>query len=288
MSEHLPFQLRRMTTADIPDGMRLKRAANWNQQEQDWALFLRAGQEGCMVAEKDGKVVGTVTSINYAGRFSWIGMLLVDPSSRRLGIGTTLLKEAIRLAEHQGTIRLDATPQGKLLYDTLGFQDEYLLSRYQLKYCNTDMLPEPAPYCRPMTFEDMDKIRDLDTPVFGASRSTILSSLYDMGRNYAWIYHTGDRITGFCLGRPGSNFEQIGPIVSSDQQSAIALLLQALGQCQGKPVIIDVPDEQKAFRSFVEGLGFEIQRPFIRMYLGTHRFRGLPEMQYAIAGPEIG
>lgn len=277
-----------MTDRDIADGMRLKRAANWNQLEKDWALFLRAGQEGCMVAEMNNKVVGTVTTINYDGRFSWIGMLLVDPSTRRMGVGTTLLKEAIHLAQNKGTIRLDATPEGKLLYDTLGFKDEYRLSRYQLKCCNKEELPSTSQDCRPMSYIDLKKIIDLDTPVFGAPRPTIINSLYDMGTPYAWVTSIDGRIVGYCMGRPGSNFEQIGPIVSFDPRSAIALLLHALRQCAGKPVVIDVPDAQKQFRSFVEKLGFEVQRPFIRMYLGTHGFRGKPELQYTIAGPEIG
>ena len=90
------------------------------------------------------------------------------------------------------------------------------------------------------------------------------------------------------MGRPGSNFEQIGPIVAYDFDTASYLLLRALRECQDKSVILDIPDDQKNFRTFVENFGFSIQRPFIRMYLGDHPYRGKPELQYAIAGPEIG
>jgi GNAT superfamily N-acetyltransferase len=277
-----------MGEKDIPDGMRLKQAARWNQLEQDWALFLKAGPDGCFVAEVNGKVIGTVTIINYVNRFSWIGMVLIDPETRRMGIGTALLKEAIRVATGKGTIRLDATPDGKKLYDTLGFKDEYNLSRYQLALCERDNQPAPALTCYKISPDDINRITSYDGEIFGAPRPVILQSLFRMGKTYAWILKTGGQIKGYCLGRPGSNFEQVGPIIAVDKETACSLLLHALDQCHGKSVVVDVPDDHKAFRLFVESIGFTIQRPYIRMYLGRHDYPGKPEFQYAIAGPEIG
>jgi len=278
-----------MQKIDIPEGMRLKNAARWNQLEQDWDLFLEAGdQNGCMVAEIDGQVAGTVTTINYANRFSWIGMVLVDPAKRRMGIGTALLKEAIQRATGKGTIRLDATPDGKKLYDILGFKDEYNLSRYQLGRCDRNTLPGPGSACRKISPDDIIQLMDFDAGIFGAPRLAILKSLYQMGRPYAWLSQTEDYINGYCLGRPGSNFEQVGPIIARDDDTATSLLLHAMHQCHGKSVVVDVPDDQKAFRLFVQSIGFTVQRPYIRMYLGRHDYPGKPEFQYAIAGPEIG
>jgi ribosomal protein S18 acetylase RimI-like enzyme len=286
--ESTEFQLRPMERTDIPAGMRLKEAAKWNQLEQDWELFLESSQTGSLVAEYRGKIVGTVTSVNYSRRFSWIGMLLVDPSTRRMGLGTTLLKEAMRLSADYGTIRLDATPQGKLLYDTLGYKDEYYLNRYQINECNIADLPDPDQACTKMTQNDLEQVIQFDQEIFGAARPGILQSLFNMGPNYAWILPSNDRLSAFCLGRPGSNFEQIGPLIAHDYKSASRLLLHALRNCHGKPVILDIPDDQKDFRSLAEDLGFSIQRPFIRMYLGDHPYRGIPKYQFTIAGPEIG
>jgi hypothetical protein len=90
------------------------------------------------------------------------------------------------------------------------------------------------------------------------------------------------------MGRPGSNFEQIGPIIAEDRTIAANLLLHALHQCSGKAVVIDVPDDQVDFRSFIEEIGFHIQRPFIRMFNGQLKYPGKPQFQFGIAGPEIG
>jgi GNAT superfamily N-acetyltransferase len=279
------YNLRPMREKDIPAGMRLKNAAGWNQLEGDWKLFLNSSQDGSLVAEYGDKVIGTV---NYSGRFSWIGMVLVDPEIRRMGIGTSLLKEAITRAKDKGTIRLDATPKGKLLYDTLGFEDEYGLCRYEIKAYPSNPIGQSNIACSKISNHDLAKVIAYDQHVFGAPRAGILRSLYDIGTVYAWICGSRDNILGYCFGRPGSNFEQIGPIIALNEEIAFSLLCHAIPQCEGRPIIIDIPDDQKAFVQSVEELGFRIQRPFIRMYLGNHLYPGRPEQQFAIAGPEIG
>src|SRR5438093_626515 len=74
-----PVHLRQMTHADIPAGLRLCRAAGWNQLESDWRCFLELNPEGCRVAESESRVAGTVTTLRYEAKFSWISMVLVDP-----------------------------------------------------------------------------------------------------------------------------------------------------------------------------------------------------------------
>jgi len=282
------YNLRPMTEKDIPAGMRLKNAAGWNQLEGDWKLFLDSSLDGSMVAEYEGKVIGTVTTVNYSGRFSWIGMVLVDPEIRRMGIGTSLLKEAITRAKDKGIIRLDATPKGKLLYDALGFEDEYGLRRYEIKAYPSNLIDHSKPACSKISDHDLSNIIEYDQHIFGAPRAGILRSLYNIGPAYAWICGSGDNIQGYCFGRPGSNFEQIGPIIALNEEIAFSLLCNAIPQCKGRPIIIDIPDDQKAFVQSVQEIGFTIQRPFIRMYLGKHPYPGRPEQQFAITGPEIG
>src|SRR5690625_3281089 len=113
--------LRQMEPDDIPFAMRLKEAAGWNQLPEDWEFLIRNGSDGNLVAMLDGQPAGTVTTLTYGERFSWIGMVLVDPQMRRRGVGTCLLEAAIERARRHGDVLLDATPEGKLLYETLGF-----------------------------------------------------------------------------------------------------------------------------------------------------------------------
>jgi len=78
----MPVEYRDLTPDDIPAGLRLCRIAGWNQLAPDWELFLRLSPRGCRAAVQNGKVVGTVTTVNYENRFAWVGMVLVDPETR--------------------------------------------------------------------------------------------------------------------------------------------------------------------------------------------------------------
>src|SRR6267142_1280393 len=121
---------RPMKAGDIAAGLSLCGYYGWNQLARDWELFLRMSPEGCCVgADEEGKVVGTVTTLRYQDHFSWIGMVLVDPARQRQGIGGQLLQESLHILRNEKIVKLDATPEGRVVYLKLNFVDEYRLSR---------------------------------------------------------------------------------------------------------------------------------------------------------------
>src|SRR5450631_811196 len=120
---------RTMKEKDISAGLSLCREFRWNQTSRDWELFLTLGPDDCLVATCDHQAVGTVTTINCADSFAWIGMVLVDPAHQRKGVGRQLLKEALLILRNLPTVKLDATPAGREVYLKLNFVEEYRLSR---------------------------------------------------------------------------------------------------------------------------------------------------------------
>src|SRR5690348_2237390 len=175
------MRLRTMTEADIPEGMRLKEVSGWNQTTQDWKRFLNASPLGCLVAEVDSRVVGTAATIPYEDKFAWIGMVLVDPEYRGRGIGTRLLEKAIAYLDETKipTMKLDATPQGRPLYEKLGFVKEYEIERVIL-----ERGPEQLPNSRVTSVQgrisnaERETVVARDRELFGANRSDLLKSLY--------------------------------------------------------------------------------------------------------------
>ncbi len=126
------IKIRRMTIDDLPLGLGLSRQAGWNQTELDWQRFISMEPEGCFVAELDGSSVGTTTTCVFGHQVAWIAMVLVDKNVRGRGIGTTLLKHVLDYlsARKIETVRLDATPAGRPIYEKLGFVPEYELARW--------------------------------------------------------------------------------------------------------------------------------------------------------------
>ena len=279
------ISFRQMRMDDIAAGMRLCRAANWNQLERDWQLFLQLNPVGCRVAIENEEVIGTVTTLRYENLFGWIGMVLVDPSHRRRGIGMQLLQQGMDALGTELTNKLDATPAGREVYLKFDFQDEYTLSRMLARVAPTVSTNVAA---QPLEATQLGKVHAYDLAVFGADRSALLNWQWEGAPQYAFGYMENENLKGYCLGRKGFNYEQIGPVVADALPIAKDLLTAALNQCAGKMVILDILHFDQDWLNWIEELGFSEQRRFTRMYRGLNTFQNIPQKQWAIMGPEFG
>ena len=278
--------IRDMRPQDIAAGLRLCRASRWNQLEGDWTLSLKLSPAGCRVAEKEGHVVGTVATLRYEDRFSWVAMVLVDPAERRAGIGTRLLHEGLTLLADQPCVRLDATGVGRQLYMQHGFVDEYSIARFTTTV-NPAQIARPIGNVRRMSEQDLPAIFDRDRKIFGADREPILRSLFARSPECAWVAVASD-IQGYCFGRPGFLYRQLGPIVARDESLARALVSECLTHKGGERFGIDAPQHCAAWLAWLRSIGFAEERSFIRMYRGENRYPGQPECVFGVVGPEFG
>ena len=280
--------VRCMTEADVPAGMALKDLAGWNQLRLDWERFLAFEPHGCFVVEVEGRLVGTASSISYLDRCGWIGMVLVHPDMRRRGLGRTLLEACLEYLDGVGVaaVKLDATPAGKPLYDTLGFVDEYPLCRWKgtgsAQAASGDGLRDLGP-------GDLEALRAFDSPVFGVDRQRVLARLLAEPtiRVAGCFSATGD-LQGYAAVRPGQNACYLGPWIAVDAEVAERLWRWGLNALAGRPVYVDTLGPNPTAAEFVAASGFAVQREFMRMYRGQNRCPGQPERQYGIFGPEIG
>ena len=281
-------QLRRMELSHMDGLMRLKNAEGWNQLEKDWSLLISYRESANFVAMLDEDIVGSVTALNYAGAVAWIGMMLVDKDYRGRGIGRALMLEALEKLKGCASIKLDATPAGRPLYLKLGFRDEYSLYRMTNPCASEISREDPSMEPLEMHAADLPEVIALDRQVFGADRGDLIGWLYESSPQLARIIRIKGRLTGFCLGRPGRNFIQIGPLHASTEAQAKALMAAAVNQVSGHALVVDIPAKKAGTVQWLEGCGFQIQRPFVRMYLHANPHPGMIQNLYLIAGPELG
>jgi GNAT superfamily N-acetyltransferase len=278
------MNLRTMTSDDIPAGMRLKDLAGWNQTPADWRCFLESSPQGCFAAEVDGKVVGTAATIVYEERFAWIGMVLVDPEFRGRGIGTRLLQKTIEHLDAIGirTMKLDATPAGRPIYQKLGFEEEYEIERWLLK--------RSAPGAQPPAVQQpvSDRVLTLDRKVFGADRSPLLRSLAAENPDFALVAERDGEIMGYTFGRRGTLADHLGPWMARDEETAAGLLDEFLGRSRRVSVFVDVLKDRRFAGELLAERGFKVSRPLTRMVRGPNDNPGRPELLCAILGPEFG
>lgn len=274
----------------IPFAMEVKNLAGWNQTDVDWQTYLRLERVGCFLALVDQEPAGTATAIRYGAKLGWVGMVLVHPSKRRLGIGTALLHKTISYLQERGVacIKLDATPMGKQVYIPLGFVDEYEVRRYELAPNLTTNRTPSNNRVRLMTSEDLQSIALWDAEVFGATRYEVITALSDRAPQLCFCVINEGVVLGYLMARPGYGAHQIGPFAARTPDVAEALLRHALSGMQGKKVLVDVPVPNQAALDLVEKAGFSIQRGFWRMYLGENASPGQPKLVYGTSGAEKG
>ncbi len=277
------IRIRTMTISDLPLGLRLKNQAGWNQTEADWLRFLTLEAQGCFVAELDGVPVGTLTTCLLGG-VAWIAMVLVDVKARRKGVGSKLLQYALDYLDDRkvSTIRLDATPAGRAVYEKLDFIPEYDVARYEgiaPRCCDGTSVEEVGS-------GEFDRIIEFDKRLTGTDRGKMLNRLFqEYPHNFRLISNNGEP-EGYITFRPGSNAFQIGPCVAVSAAGS-ALFSYAWARCAGEPIFLDIPVDNIDAVKLAESGGLKVQRLFTRMYRGE-KPRDSVQSIWASSGPEKG
>lgn len=270
---------------DLDQALRLSTTAGWNQQLDDWRLFLRIARAGAFAAVADGRIVGTAIGVDYGG-FAWIAMMLVDPAYRGCGLGGRLLEAALDSVPANLPVRLDATPLGRPLYRRYGFEVETTLSRFVVE--RMAVRPIGSGPVQSMTRADLPLAIERDRQVFGGTRAAVLEWAFRSAPNYAHVALTSSGAIQYCFGRHGRLFDQIGPVVADDAVVAQALVGAAGAAANGRSIAVDAFDLQTAFGAGLREYGFVVERPFFRMCLSRGLVRASAPGEYAIFGPEFG
>jgi hypothetical protein len=211
--------------------------------------------------------------------------VLVDRAYRRRGIATHLIARCADILQRKGVVPgLDATEAGRLVYEPLGFQPVYSLSRRAAGHVSAAR--SDGAVVRPTRPDDMPRIVAYDSRAFGLDRPHILRHLYARAPALAHVAEAGGMLRGFVLGRNGRTATQIGPLLADDAATAIALVQAALGGIRG-PAYIDSLDGQGSFNAYLVARGFAVERGFTRMLVGRSTPFDDPERSFAIAGPEL-
>ena len=282
----MQIEVRLLHETDIPAALRLKELARWNQTESDWRRLLRLEPTGCFCATIAGNVVATITTTTYGLELAWIGMVLVDPEFRRLGIATRLMRLALdRLIEAGvATVKLDATPDGRAVYENLGFKEESLIERWE------GVAGRQAVGCATLDISERQEALALDRDAFGEDRSKLIEMLVEDSYVTPVVATTTTdrRLTGYALARRGSLAAYVGPVVATVSDSATVLLDGLLSQMSGQRVYVDLNTNFGGGRELLATRGLVKQRDLIRMSYGQENSAGSSPSIFAIAGPEVG
>ncbi|MDO8184850.1 ribosomal protein S18-alanine N-acetyltransferase [Conexibacter sp. JD483] len=128
-----PLKIRRLTYADLPHVIALERRAfptPWSLAM--FVLELSKASGICLAALRDGELVGHLICSRYDTVWH-IMNVAVDPSARRQGVASALLRELVERVGEGAQITLEVRPSNDgaiVLYERFGFLSAGRRRRY--------------------------------------------------------------------------------------------------------------------------------------------------------------
>jgi GNAT superfamily N-acetyltransferase len=266
--------LRALTVHDLPGALALSTEASWNQVEDDWRLLLEIAPHGCFGIEVEGELVSTATLVCYGSDLAWVGMVLTKSSHRGQSFATRLLTELLSIADDRGikSVKLDATEQGKPLYERLGFRTEQPVERWEAE---NPIVRGPRPPDTSFTTTSLEPNRQ----AFGADRRLLLERLSRRSSVFA-------KGCSFAMARPGRVRQYLGPCVAEKIGAARSLISAALNSASPGWYWDLLPANADAV-TLAREFGFTPARHLLRMVRGEAG-RQDDRHNYALAGFELG
>ncbi|WP_329219031.1 GNAT family N-acetyltransferase [Streptomyces sp. NBC_01485] len=247
--------IRRLTHRDLTACADLSEDRGWPREEHKWGLLLSAGQ-GYGIDDPDGGLVSACVVTEYGPHGSptlgAIGMVLVAERHARQGIGRRLMRHIVAL---MGTtpLSLHATPNGRPLYEELGFKTTGRAEMMRGHF--TPGEPTSGIATRAATARDLTSILRLDEEVFGTDRTHVITRLPAFGDQLRVAEDEG-RIIGYAAAWPNMDTQVVGPLIARDTETAKALLA-SLAAHTDRPLRTDIDVRHEELLAWVKAHGLE-------------------------------
>ncbi|MGW1779631.1 GNAT family N-acetyltransferase [Streptomyces sp. NPDC002143] len=268
----IALPIRRLTHRDLTACADLSEDRGWPREEHKWGLLLSAGK-GYGIDDPDGGLVSACVVTEYGpyGRpaLGAIGMVLVAERHARQGIGRRLMRHIVSL---MGTtpLTLHATPNGRPLYEELGFKTIGRAEMVQGRF--TPGEPASGIATRAATAEDLTAIIRLDEEVFGVDRTHVIIRLPAFADQLRVAEDAG-RIVGYAAAWPNMDTHVVGPLIARDTETAKALLA-SLAAGTDRPLRTDIDVRHEGLLAWVKARGMESVAFNAVMTYGVSEFPG--------------
>jgi hypothetical protein len=150
-------------------------------------------------------------------------------------------------------LTLHATPNGRPLYEELGFKTtgraEMVIGRF------TPGGPRPGVATRAATAEDLPPLLRLDEEVFGADRTHVIARLPAFA-DQVRVAEDDGRIIGYAAAWPNMDTHVVGPLIARDTETAKALLA-SLAAHTDRPLRTDIDVRHEELLAWVKERGLE-------------------------------
>lgn len=235
---------------DLDAAHALSVEVQWPHRPMDWHIASSLGQG--IVAERDGRVIGTGMRWKWGDRHATLGMVIVARRYQGQRIGMRIM-ETLLDGLHDRSISLHATTEGRGLYERLGFEATGDVRQHQGIASPAPLMAFlPGERLRPAGRNDPPRLAALDTDALGMPRDKALRMLMDQGEMV--VLDRDTEAVGFAVMRRFGRGLVIGPVIAPDLHGAKALIAHFSRLASGKFLRIDV-QAKSGLVEWVEDLG---------------------------------
>jgi GNAT superfamily N-acetyltransferase len=238
--------IRSMTRPELDRALDWAAREGWNPGLHDADGFWAADPDGFVVAERRDEVVGVTAVASYDGRYGHMGLFIVRPDCRKLGIGRELWQEGMkilrsRLLEGTTTAGLCTAPALRASCEKSGFTFYGHDKRFEGRGERT---PPPAGIV-PAARVPFASMMAVDSEHFPTPRPRFLAKwlrLPDSAVFVAAPRGTTGKLAGYAVVRKCRAGFKIGPLFAKDEASAESLFSACSTHAAGQPLFMDVPE----------------------------------------------
>lgn len=275
--------VRRLKADDLEAAQALSREVQWPHRVEDWQFGLAHGQG--VAAVRDGELVGTALHWQWGKQCATVGLVVVSPRLQGLRVGQHLM-HAVMAGLEDRTVLLHATPEGRGLYERMGFAITGEVRQHQSLAAPAQLVALPqGQRLRPLGRNDAPTLVALDARAAGMPRETMLRQLLAEGETV--VLARGGEALGFSIVRRFGRGHAIGPVVAPDLASAQALIGHWCSRYAGKFLRIDV-DAAGGLPEWLEAQGLPRVGTVTTMVRGGPLERGPAVGGWALVNQAMG
>jgi GNAT superfamily N-acetyltransferase len=265
--DRMDCTIRAMQPEEVEIAIDFAAAEGWNPGLHDASCFHAADPGGFLMAESDGKPVGCISAVSYAGRFGFIGLYIVAPAWRGQGIGRRLWAAGMsRLAGH--VVGLDGVPAQQAYYCREGFTLAWQNARFA-GTAQPNHGSEP-PQIVSLGAVDLAALCADDLRTFPAPRDAFLRCWTAMPEATGLAWLDDGRLCGWGLIRRCCSGHKIAPLVADEPEIACALYDALCARVpRGEAVYLDAPMPNADAVALARARGLESVFETARMYAGS-------------------
>lgn len=259
----------------------------WNPGPYDAEVFYSADPDGHYGLFMEDEMIGGGSIVSYNGDFGFMGLFIMLPAYRSVGLGKQLwfmrrdlLRARLKI---NATIGMDGVLAMQDFYTKGGFHIAFRDERYQL----TGSEYKPHPSVSSFTTEDINELIQFDLECFGFDRKAFLSQWLKLPESKVFVHRSEGRFSGYAVLRKANIGYKIGPLFAADAMAAEQLYQTCLSAAPGLMVYLDIPVCNRNAVELVKKHNATYVFECARMYYGKAPEIDM-EMVYGITTFELG